>query len=334
MCLQQKDYYPFGMLLPNRHKASSSYRYGFQGQEKDDEIKGEGNSINYKFRMHDPRVGRFFAVDPLERSYPFQSPYVFAGNNPILYIDYLGLGPGDPVKHTVKKGDNLTEISKKYGVTIDDLIALNDIEDRDLILIGQVLSVNPEANFSKNPRGGYRNANNPDGVEVEKDYIIMVGIDFAIGAEEENSMIVGGGALESVKNWKEVDDRVTSGILELKSGEMFPGKSVTRSFQAGSLASNMKKGLNEAWEKIKKWENPLEDNSQNSPIHILGSFNMSIRINANGTSATVTVYDSKTLKSGLDNQSEKAKNRPRGVNDDLGDILTNTYQRYIWNIDL
>ncbi|WP_179016911.1 DUF6443 domain-containing protein [Winogradskyella forsetii] len=29
------DYYPFGMLLPNRHKSSLSYRYGFQGQEKD-----------------------------------------------------------------------------------------------------------------------------------------------------------------------------------------------------------------------------------------------------------------------------------------------------------
>jgi RHS repeat-associated protein len=55
------------MLLPKRHGAVDSYRYGFQGQEKDDEIKGEGNSVNYKFRMHDPRLGRFFAVDPLTK---------------------------------------------------------------------------------------------------------------------------------------------------------------------------------------------------------------------------------------------------------------------------
>ncbi len=32
---------------------------GFQGQEKDDEIKGEGNSLNYTYRMHDPRLGGF-----------------------------------------------------------------------------------------------------------------------------------------------------------------------------------------------------------------------------------------------------------------------------------
>ena len=70
------------------------YRYGFQGQEKDDEIKGEGNSVNYKFRMHDPRVGRFFAPDPLivgKGEYPWYSPYQFAGNKPIWAIDLEGL---------------------------------------------------------------------------------------------------------------------------------------------------------------------------------------------------------------------------------------------------
>ena len=59
------------MLVPNRHGSSNSYRYGFQGQEKDDEIKGEGNSLNYTFRMHDPRVGRFFATDPQQRNVLF-----------------------------------------------------------------------------------------------------------------------------------------------------------------------------------------------------------------------------------------------------------------------
>src|SRR5690606_4639049 len=59
------DYYAFGMLMPGRVYSGDVYRYGFQGQEKDDEVKGSGNSINYKYRMHDPRIGRFFAVDPL-----------------------------------------------------------------------------------------------------------------------------------------------------------------------------------------------------------------------------------------------------------------------------
>jgi RHS repeat-associated protein len=79
------------MLVPNRHGSSDAYRYGFQGQEKDDEIKGEGNSLNYTFRMHDPRVGRFFAVDPLTSKYPYMTPFQFSSNSPIASRELEGL---------------------------------------------------------------------------------------------------------------------------------------------------------------------------------------------------------------------------------------------------
>lgn len=80
------------MLLPNRHGSvdADAYRYGFQGQEKDDEVKGEGNSYNYKYRMHDPRLGRFFAVDPLAQLYTWNSTYAFSENRVIDGIDLEG----------------------------------------------------------------------------------------------------------------------------------------------------------------------------------------------------------------------------------------------------
>jgi RHS repeat-associated protein len=58
--------------------------------EKDDEVKGEGNSINYEARMQDTRVGRFLSIDPLAKSFPHYSPYQFAGNTPIQAIDLDG----------------------------------------------------------------------------------------------------------------------------------------------------------------------------------------------------------------------------------------------------
>lgn len=81
------------MLLPGRHGSvdADSYRYGFQGQEADDEVKGEGNSYNYKYRMHDPRLGRFFAVDPLAIRYPWNSPYAFSENVVINAVELEGL---------------------------------------------------------------------------------------------------------------------------------------------------------------------------------------------------------------------------------------------------
>ncbi len=81
------------MLMPGRlgEAGNSSYTYGFQGQEKDDEIKGKGNSVNYKYRMHDPRLGRFFAVDPLSPEYPHNSPYAFSENRLLDGVELEGL---------------------------------------------------------------------------------------------------------------------------------------------------------------------------------------------------------------------------------------------------
>ena len=82
------------MLVPNKHGTSRDYRFGFQGQEMDNELKGDGNSLNYEYRMHDPRVGRFFARDPMFRSYPWNSPYAFSENRVIDGIELEGLEVG------------------------------------------------------------------------------------------------------------------------------------------------------------------------------------------------------------------------------------------------
>lgn len=86
----------FGAYLTSKNTVSNArtnYIYSFQGQEHDDEIKGKGNSVNYTFRMHDPRLGRFFAVDPLAPKYPFYSPYAFSGNRVIDAVELEGLEP-------------------------------------------------------------------------------------------------------------------------------------------------------------------------------------------------------------------------------------------------
>ena len=97
--LVYNDYYAFGMLKPDRHGETENYRYGFQGQEMDDEVKGKGNSVNYKYRMYDARIGRFFAVDPLTSKYPQWGPYNFSGNQVIHMIELEGLEPAENPKN-------------------------------------------------------------------------------------------------------------------------------------------------------------------------------------------------------------------------------------------
>jgi RHS repeat-associated protein len=89
------DYYPGGMEMPGRKFSSTSgYRYGFNGMENDNEVKGQGNSIDYGARIYDPRLGRWLSTDPLTMDYPWESPYAYHKNSPIVSIDWQG--KGDP----------------------------------------------------------------------------------------------------------------------------------------------------------------------------------------------------------------------------------------------
>ena len=86
------DYYPFGMLMPGRKFSSASqYRYGFNGKENDNEVKGEGNQQDYGMRIYDTRLGRFLSVDPITSDYPELTPYQFASNRPLEGVDLDGL---------------------------------------------------------------------------------------------------------------------------------------------------------------------------------------------------------------------------------------------------
>ena len=88
----------------------------------DNELKGEGNSLNYKYRMHDPRIGRFFAVDPLVPKYPWNSPYAFSENRLIDVVELEGLekfkinGQNDS-KWTITADP---DIKKAYCVDLSD----------------------------------------------------------------------------------------------------------------------------------------------------------------------------------------------------------------------
>ena len=85
------DYYPGGMDMPGRSYsiANTNYRYGFNGKEKDN--KDGVVQYDYGFRIYDPRLVRFKSIDPLSKSYPWNSPYSYAEGDLIRSIDLDGL---------------------------------------------------------------------------------------------------------------------------------------------------------------------------------------------------------------------------------------------------
>jgi len=77
------------MEMPGRKIVSDDHRYGFQSQEKDAELWN--GAVSYKYRIEDPRLGRFFSIDPLAAKYPHNSVYAFSENRVIDGVELEGL---------------------------------------------------------------------------------------------------------------------------------------------------------------------------------------------------------------------------------------------------
>jgi len=69
------DYTPFGLTF-NSYTSGTENLYKFQGQEE----QKETGWVQFKWRNHDPALGRFFNVDPLAEDYVYNSPYAFQEN--------------------------------------------------------------------------------------------------------------------------------------------------------------------------------------------------------------------------------------------------------------
>jgi RHS repeat-associated protein len=125
--------------IPRRHFSSSCftgaydrrycvvYRYGFNGKEKENEISA--GDYDFGARIYDSRVARWLAVDPYCQKYPNYSPYVFAIDNPIYFIDNDGNKIVDPDGNeivTIGEGGtliyDLSKTSKKYADFFEEKI--------------------------------------------------------------------------------------------------------------------------------------------------------------------------------------------------------------------
>ncbi len=101
------DYSPFGVELDGRTVSLDGYRFGFQNQEKDDEISGHGKSYSAEFWQYSPGLGRRWNIDPVVKEH--RSPYDVFCNNPIIMIDPFG---DDDYYNS--DGTYNIEMSKKY----------------------------------------------------------------------------------------------------------------------------------------------------------------------------------------------------------------------------
>jgi RHS repeat-associated protein len=92
--IQTNDYYPYGLTFNSYNRENSIPNQNqYNGKEKQDELGLNWN--DYDARMYDATLGRWMVVDPLADKGRRWSPYNYALDNPIRFIDPDGMSSSE-----------------------------------------------------------------------------------------------------------------------------------------------------------------------------------------------------------------------------------------------
>ena len=149
------DYYPFGYPIASRSFSLEQYRFGFNGQEGDNEVYGDGKSYTAEYWQYDSRLGRRWNVDPIKTVN--ESSYSTNRNNPNFFSDPNGDCPDcKDGKYTIQKGDKFWDLEKNWNMETGTLSKMNPELDPKNLKIGQEIRVT--LNYQDLPKGTILNS--------------------------------------------------------------------------------------------------------------------------------------------------------------------------------
>lgn len=152
---QSDDYYAFGLAFNSYQRANSTInQYTYNGKEKQDEL--DLGWLDYGARMYMSDIGRWGVIDAMAEKYMLLSPYVYALNNPLIFVDHDGR-------------DVIPTLSVNYSQISRSLSSVHDLGSTYVSSFTPVqrndgnydVKVNVVISMSNHFAGGPSNQNNP-----------------------------------------------------------------------------------------------------------------------------------------------------------------------------
>lgn len=166
--IEKSDYYPFGLKQKGNDLADYSvinkYKYAYGGKELNDELGLD--LYDFGARNYDAAIGRWLNADPLAENSRRWTPYNYAYNNPIIFVDPDGMQAFD-----VKK---MTEL--KETVSIDEAsFRTETIESDHVIITGpgaqqatEALDKSSSLNITRDEKSGLLSATGDADTDYDK----------------------------------------------------------------------------------------------------------------------------------------------------------------------
>jgi hypothetical protein len=184
--------------------SSFSYRFGFQGQEGDDEVAGSGNSYTAEYWQYDSRLGRRWNLDPIPQIHI--SDYAAFANSPVVMVDING-DKVDLSKFLKKDKKNDTKKEQESGKEINYTESLKaDLEEKT----GLTLSVDEKTgilDYKKDENGKAIVSKDGNTSSIARDHLVDL-----------------------------IDDKVRTTMVEMIDDKSTPANSSVNKTMTGSAA--------------------------------------------------------------------------------------------------
>jgi RHS repeat-associated protein len=168
--IEENAYYPFGLKMsgissramgrqPNKEKT-------FQGQRFDDELGLDW--VQFKWRNHDPQIGRFIEIDPLAEEYVYNSTYAFSENKVTGHVELEGLEAVSAGSAQGWLGAAFGQITEAFGKAIDNVSSFFTKSETEISKPSTVTSASTvfttatTTDYSTNVFGWIQNSKRPD----------------------------------------------------------------------------------------------------------------------------------------------------------------------------